>query len=67
MFGAGAALHEAVHEGPYPAQRIEIERNIAVARAHLDEATWQAAWAEGQAMSMEQAITYALETGEPAR
>jgi hypothetical protein len=28
----------------------------------LDDATWNAAWAEGQAMTLEQAIAYALDT-----
>jgi DNA-binding NarL/FixJ family response regulator len=38
-----------------------MERDIAAARAQLDAATWEAAWAEGRAMSLEQAIAYALE------
>jgi hypothetical protein len=29
--------------------------------AHLDEATFAAIWAEGRAMTMEQAVAYALE------
>jgi hypothetical protein len=29
-------------------------------RAQLDEATFEAAWAEGQAMTLEQAVAYAL-------
>jgi tetratricopeptide (TPR) repeat protein len=61
LFGAALALHEAVHEGPYPAQRREIERNMAAAGARLNAATWDAAWAEGRAMTLEQAIAYALE------
>jgi hypothetical protein len=31
-------------------------------RAQLDEATFNAAWAEGCKMTLEQAIEYALET-----
>ena len=31
-----------------------------IVRAQLDEASWQRAWEEGRAMSMEQAIGYAL-------
>jgi DNA-binding NarL/FixJ family response regulator len=36
-----------------------IERDLATARAQSDEAAWQRAWQEGQAMTMEQAITHA--------
>jgi len=32
--------------------------------AVLDDATFAAAWAEGRAMSLEQAIAYALEDGQ---
>ncbi len=39
----------------------EYERALTDGRGQLDEATWEAAWAEGQAMSLEQAIAYALE------
>jgi hypothetical protein len=34
---------------------------IAHTRARLDEPTWTAAWARGQAMKLEQVIGYALD------
>jgi hypothetical protein len=37
------------------------ERAVAAARRHLGEAAAAAAWAAGQAMTLEQAVTYALE------
>ena len=37
------------------------ERMLGSVRAQLDKATWEAAWAEGRAMSLEQAVAYALE------
>ncbi len=37
------------------------ERMLGSVRAQLDQATWEAAWAEGRAMSLEQAVAYALE------
>ena len=37
------------------------ERTLAGARAQLDEATFNAAWAEGHALTIEQAIEYTLE------
>ena len=45
----------------WPAERHEWERYVPATRAQLDEATFTAAWAEGQAMSLEQAVAYALE------
>jgi hypothetical protein len=40
---------------------MEYERSVATARAALDEATFAAVFAEGQRMSFDQAIAYALE------
>jgi hypothetical protein len=36
---------------------------VAAARAQLDEAVWRTAWAEGKAMSLEEAVEYALGGG----
>ena len=47
---------------------IDYEDRLAAARSQLDEAAWEAAWAEGRAMTLEQAVEYALEreaTPEP--
>jgi hypothetical protein len=46
-------------------RRLEFERNTATVRASLDEATFAAAWAAGQAMLLEQVIADALQL-EPA-
>ncbi len=48
-----------------PVARARTERHRAAARAQLDEAVWAAAWADGQAMSLDEAIAYALTTPEP--
>jgi len=40
--------------------RIDIEWAMATVRTKLDEATWEAAFVKGRAMSLEQAIAYAL-------
>ncbi len=61
LFGAAEALHETLPLAPVPAHQLETDRNIAAARAQLDEATWEAAWTEGRAMTLEQAVAYALE------
>jgi hypothetical protein len=43
-----------------PADRTEYERNVANVRAQLGAATFAAAWAEGQAMTLEEAVVDAL-------
>lgn len=60
LFGAAEALFEAVGGQREPGEDALREPYLAVALSQLDEATWQAAWAEGRGMSMEQAIEYAL-------
>ena len=57
--GRGVAGHER-RNAPPNAHRV-YERHLAFAQMHLDEAAWQAAWAEGHAMTLEQAVAYALE------
>jgi hypothetical protein len=37
---------------------------VASIRAMVDNPTFEAAWAEGRAMTLEQAIEYALKVGE---
>ena len=59
-FGATEALREVVGGTRIPAEQALHDRHLAAARAHLDQDEWEAAWAEGQAMTLEQAIAYAL-------
>jgi hypothetical protein len=62
LFGVGQALRADL-QWPWPlGARIDYERDLSVVRAQLDEATFAAAWAEGRAMSLEQAIANALNT-----
>ncbi|MFL5732132.1 MAG: ATP-binding protein, partial [Chloroflexia bacterium] len=61
LFGAADALLAALHVPLDPADRTEYERNLAAAQAQVDEETWRKAWDEGQAMTMGQAVDYALE------
>jgi hypothetical protein len=44
--------------------RAEHERTIALARARLDAASFEAAWAVGRAMSLERAAVLALDRGD---
>ena len=64
LFGAAEALRESVC---VPLPRVhcaDYERDVAAARTQLDEATFAVAWAAGQAMTLEQAIAYALSEGD---
>jgi predicted ATPase/class 3 adenylate cyclase len=61
LFGAAEAVREVIDTPLSPVDHRHHERRIAVARAHLNEAAWTAAWAEGREMPLEQAVTYALD------
>ena len=64
LVGAAEALFEKESYAPQPGDIPEYERYETATREALDEATFDTAWAEGQAMSIDEAIAYALE--EPA-
>ena len=61
LFGASRALLDAAKFPLAPADVLEWQRDHAVACGQLDESAVQQAQAEGRAMSMEQAIDYALQ------
>jgi non-specific serine/threonine protein kinase len=61
LLGAVGALHQSVIGGRFHARdRTENERFRAAAHAALGDAAFERAWAEGQAMSLEQALEDAL-------
>jgi predicted ATPase/class 3 adenylate cyclase/Tfp pilus assembly protein PilF len=60
LWGAAQSLREAIGTPPLPEERKEDERDQAAVREALGEAAFAAAWAEGRAMTLEQAIEYAL-------
>jgi predicted ATPase/class 3 adenylate cyclase len=60
LYGAAEAVREQSGTPVLPTDRPAYERNIAALRAQLDVATFAAAWAEGRAMTAEQAIAKAL-------
>ncbi len=62
LLGAVEALREACGISLPPLRRAEHDRAVEGIRAHLDEETFAAAWAQGRAMPLEQAIAYALVT-----
>jgi predicted ATPase/class 3 adenylate cyclase len=60
LLGAAEALRESI-DSPMPAhERVEYEQNVATLRAQMDDQELAAAWEEGRAMTMEQAIQLAL-------
>jgi non-specific serine/threonine protein kinase len=67
LFGAAEASLEATGGTVYPfvQDRSVHEQVVEVVRSQLDEATFSSAWAKGAAMSMDEAVEYAL-SGEDA-
>ncbi len=61
LLGATAALMSAIGFDHQAGDQLEIDKYEADVRARLDEDVFKAAWAEGQAMTLEQAVAYALE------
>ncbi len=59
--GAAEAQFEAIGAALWPADRLEHGRTVAAVRSALSEEVVAAAWAEGRAMPLEQAIASALD------
>jgi tetratricopeptide (TPR) repeat protein len=60
LFGAADALRAAIGIVLAPPERNAYERCVAATRAKLNAETFAAAWDVGKAMSLEQAVEYAL-------
>jgi hypothetical protein len=60
LFGAAVQFEELTTYGRPPSERIDYERLVAAARTQLADPIFAAAWAEGQTMTMEEAIRCAL-------
>jgi tetratricopeptide (TPR) repeat protein len=63
LFGAAATLRDAItapRSPPVRAERAEFECHLANIHVALGEEAFAAAWAKGQAMELEEAVTYAL-------
>jgi DNA-binding CsgD family transcriptional regulator len=65
LFGAAQGLREAVGYQKTPNERAVQEPYLVAARSRLDEAAWEAAFAEGRTMTFEEAVEYALSEEEP--
>ncbi len=64
LFGASDALFKPTGVGLSPSDQPEHERVLAGVRGRLNAATFQRCWNEGRALSLEQAVAYALESEE---
>jgi non-specific serine/threonine protein kinase len=64
LLGAAEPYLDAMRGFMPVADRTAYDRTVAAVQIQLDQATFAAAWAEGQAMPLEQAIAYALDEGE---
>jgi tetratricopeptide (TPR) repeat protein len=64
LLGATEAWHAAARNALSPFVARQLERDLAAARAGLGAAAFRAAWAEGQALSLEQAVADALEEAD---
>jgi predicted ATPase len=60
LFGAVDALLTAAGAHFWPTDHQGYETAVAAARAALEPDTWDTAWAEGQAMTVDEACSYAL-------
>ena len=60
LFGAHEMLLEVSDMPIDPIDRIEYDRNLAAARAQLDDVAFAAAWTVGRGLTLEQAIAEAL-------
>jgi non-specific serine/threonine protein kinase len=68
LWGAAEALLQAneVMAYPHASDRSVHQRQVTDARVRLETEAWQGAWAQGRAMTLEQAVEYALEGQNPA-
>jgi hypothetical protein len=65
LMSAAEALREASSSARTPQEQIEYERELAGLRAGMDDSNFDALWAVGQSMNMEQAVDFAMgETDE---
>ena len=61
LWGAASAVRGVEGWPLPPVVRADYDRDVAAARTQFGETAFAAAWAEGRAMTLEQAIAYALE------
>jgi hypothetical protein len=63
LLAAAAGLREELSSSLHPLERPAIDRTVEALRLVLDEATFDQAWADGQALPLELVIKEALDSG----
>ncbi|MGE5378341.1 MAG: hypothetical protein ACM3XO_25055 [Bacteroidota bacterium] len=63
LMSAAEALRDASRSPRTPKEEIEYDRELAGLRLGMDENTFTLLWAEGQSMSMDQAVDLAMDEG----
>jgi tetratricopeptide (TPR) repeat protein len=66
LFGAAAALRNVLGIVRPPMHCAFYEWSMAIIHSQLDDAAFTAAWTEGQAMTLEEAVAYAVANRDPA-
>jgi hypothetical protein len=66
LYGIAESLRESLGIPLLPGDRPRYERHLSIARSLLDEVAWKQAWEEGRAITIADAIAYALEEGDSA-
>jgi len=64
ILGAVQAYYRNIKDPIHPLRKRDSDSAIAQARQHLDESAFNAAWAEGEKMSLDEALDLALKTLE---
>ncbi|MDQ6693046.1 MAG: tetratricopeptide repeat protein [Chloroflexota bacterium] len=65
LFSATQALSKTISSHLDAADLIEYERNITAAHSQLSQVAWDRAWERGQAMTLDQAVSFALTSALP--
>jgi ATP/maltotriose-dependent transcriptional regulator MalT len=65
LWGAAEALRKSIGAALHATDRPDYDRSVAAVRSQLGEETWEAAFAQGMAMSAEEAAEYALSEEVP--
>jgi len=64
LLGAAEVLRQAIGAPLSATERSELDQDVTVTRERLDAGNFAVAWKEGRAMTMEQAVEYALKESE---
>jgi predicted ATPase/Tfp pilus assembly protein PilF len=66
LWGAAQALHETKHLPRDPDFLAEADARISAVRSAMGEEVWEQAWRKGRAMTLDEAVSYALEGEQEA-